>query len=93
MKQILSLAALALVICICGEAQAACVATNCAIDEQLKTSTTPSASGSAGAEEAITPQLAKDLKDLSNATIHAMEADADHAAEPKAGAPAPETKH
>jgi len=88
MKRIAILAALALVIGIGGAAQAACLATNCAIDEQL--ATPPAQGGSTGTDRAMTPQLEKDLKELSNATVHAVEAD--HAAEPKVSAPPAEAK-
>ena len=88
MKRIAILAALALVIGIGGAAQAACIATNCAIDEQL--ATPPTQGGSTGTHGAMTPQLEKDLKELSNANVHALEAD--HAAEPKVNAPPAEAK-
>ena len=89
MKRIAILAALALVIGIGGAAQAACIATNCAIDEQL--ATPPAQSGSTGTDGTMTPQLEKDLKELSNANVHALEAD--HAAEPKVSPPPAEAKH
>ena len=88
MKRIAILAALALVIGFGGAAQAECIATNCAIDEQL--ATPPAEGGSARTDGAKTPQLEKDLKELSNATVHALEAD--HAAEPKVSAPPAEGK-
>ena len=66
MKRIAILAALALVIGTGGVAQAACIATNCAIDEQLATPSTQG--GSTGTNGAMTPQLEKDLKELSNLT-------------------------
>jgi hypothetical protein len=89
MKRIAILAALALVIGIGGAAQAACIATNCAIDEQL--GTFPAQGGSTRTDGAITPQLDKGLKEFSNATVHALEAD--HTAEPKVSVPPAETKH
>ena len=76
MKRIAILAALALalvlvlVVGVGGAAQAACIATNCAIDEQQR-ATTP-ARGGTGAESATTPKLEENLKELGNATEHAL---------------------
>jgi hypothetical protein len=76
MKRIAILAALALalvlvlVVGVGGAAQAACVATNCAIDEQ-QPATTPAQDGT-GAEGATTPKLENALKELGNATAHAL---------------------
>ena len=89
MKQIAILAALVLVIGIGGTVQAACIATNCAIDKQL--ATPPAQGGSTRADGTMTPQLDKDLKELSNATVHAIEAN--HTAEPKVSAPPAEAEH
>ena len=88
MKRIAIWAALALVIGIGGAAQAACVATNCAIDEPR--ATPPAPGDSTGSDGAMTPQLEKDLKELSNATIRALEVD--RTAEPKASSPPAEAK-
>ena len=89
MKQIAILAALVLVIGIGGTVQAACIATNCAIDKQL--ATPPAQGGSTRADGTMTPQLDKDLKELSNATVHAIEAN--HTAEPKVSAPPAAAEH
>ena len=89
MKQIAILAALVLVIGIGGAVQAACIATNCAIDKQL--ATPPAQGGSTRTDGTMTPQLDKDLKELSNATVHAIEAN--HTAEPKVSAPPAEAEH
>jgi hypothetical protein len=76
MKRIAILAALALVLVLVlvvgvgGAAEAACVATNCAIEEQQR-ATSP-AQGGKGAYGATTPRLEKDLKELENATEHAL---------------------
>jgi hypothetical protein len=74
MKRIAILAALALVLVLVvgvgGAAQAACIATNCAIDEQQR-ATSP-AQGGTGTDDAMTPRVEKDLKELSNATEHAL---------------------
>jgi hypothetical protein len=76
MKRIAILAALALVLVLVlavgvgGAAQAACVATNCAIDEQQR-ATSPAQGGTFSAG-ATTPRVEKDLKELSNATQHAL---------------------
>jgi hypothetical protein len=48
-----------------------CIATNCTIDEQK--ATPPAQGGSTGTDGATTPKVEKDLKDLSNATVHALE--------------------
>ena len=60
-----------------------CIATNCAIDEQQ--ATPPAKGGSTATDGATTPRVEKDLKDLSEATTHALEPD--RAAEPKESAP------
>jgi len=100
MKRIATLAALALAIGVGGAlrvvaceydvtdgpvvtAVADCIATNCTIDE--KQATPPARGGSTATDGATTPRVEKDLKDLSRATAHALEAD--HAAEPKVSAP------
>ena len=76
MKRIAILAALALalvlvlVVGVGGAAQAACFATNCAIDEQQK-ATTP-AQGGPGTEGAITPKPENALEELRNATEQAL---------------------
>ena len=73
MKRIAILAALALLIVgVGGAAQADCFATNCAINEQQRATT--SAQGGTGAESATTPKLEEDLKELGNATEHALPA-------------------
>jgi hypothetical protein len=74
MKRIAILAALALalvlVVGVGGAAQAACFATNCAIDEQQK-ATTP-AQGGSGTEGATTPKPENALEELRNATEQAL---------------------
>ena|SRR5271165_4941107 len=76
MKRIAILVAIALalvlvfVVGVGGAAQAACVATNCAIDEQQR-ATTP-AQGATGAEGVTSPKLENALKELGNATEHAL---------------------
>jgi hypothetical protein len=55
-----------------GAAQADCFATNCAINEQQR-AVTP-AQGGAGTEGATTPKLQEELKELGNATEHALPA-------------------
>src|SRR5271166_171769 len=72
MKRIAILAALALVLFVGvgGAAQAACVATNCAIDEQQR-ATSPAQGGTA-TDGATTPRVERDLKELENATEHAL---------------------
>ena len=65
MKRIVVLATLALVIAVGGAAQAACVATNCAIDEQQAT-TPPQAI------ECNSTACANALKELGNATVRAL---------------------
>jgi hypothetical protein len=76
MKRIATLAAPALalvlvfVVGVGGAAQAACAATNCAIDEQQR-ARSPAQVGK-GAYGATTPRLEKDLKELENATEHAL---------------------
>ena len=73
MKRIAILAALALalvlvfVVVVGGAAQADCCATNCAIDEQQRAAT-PAQGGTGTA----TPKLENALKDLGNATEHAL---------------------
>src|SRR5271165_7029251 len=80
MKRIAILAAFAfvlvLVVGVGGAAQAACVATNCAIDEpaagdEQQRATSP-AQGGKGAYGATTPRLEKDLREMENATEHAL---------------------
>src|SRR5271166_4039651 len=73
MERIAILAALALVLFVGvgGAAQAACVATNCAIDEQQRT--TSPAQGRTATDGATTPSREeKDLKELGNAIEHAL---------------------
>jgi hypothetical protein len=53
-----------------GAAEAACVATNCAIDAQQGTS--PAQGDSTGADVATTPKLENALKDLGSASAHAL---------------------
>ena len=60
-----------------------CIATNCTIDEQK--ATPPAQGGSTGTDGATTPKVEKDLKDLSDATAHALEPN--HAPKPKVSAP------
>ena len=73
MKRIAILVALALVPVLVGGggvAQADCIATNCAIDQQQR-ATSP-AQGGTGTEGATTPKLEEDLKELGSATEHAL---------------------
>ena len=71
MKRIAILAALALVLVGGGGvAQADCIATNCAIDQQQRA--TAPAQGGTGTEGATTPKLEEDLKELGSATEHAL---------------------
>ena len=78
MKRIAILAALALVLVfvvgVGGAAQADCIATNCAINEQQRAATP--AQGATATEGATTPKLQEDLKELGNATEHALSAPA-----------------
>jgi transcriptional regulator GlxA family with amidase domain len=73
MKRIAILAALALALVLLAVEGAAadCVATNCAIDA-AKQATTPAQTGSTGAEGVTTPKLENALKELGNATEHAL---------------------
>jgi hypothetical protein len=76
MKRIAILAALALtlvlvlVVGVGGAAQADCFATNCAINEQQRA--TAPAHGDTGTEGATTPKVEDALKELGNATEHAL---------------------
>ena len=70
-----------------GAAEAACVATNCAIDAQQGTS--PAQGGSTGADVATTPKLENALKELGNATEHALTSCSGSDCTTRAKSPAP----
>ncbi len=79
---------LILIVAVGGAVEAACIATNCAIDAQQGATAAPGSSTGAGA--ATTPKLENALKELGNATEHALPpcSGSDCATRPKNAPPA-----